>query len=61
MADRYYWGTTKMDKVRVRKWIDLDEQDSAPAARKGRFYLDTDGKIQISSDGTVFEVLGSQS
>jgi len=61
MADRYFWGTTKMSKVRVQKYMDLDEQATEPTARKGRLYLDSDGKLNICNDGTSFEVVGTQS
>ena len=61
MADRFFWGTTKMDKVRIRKWMDLDVQSSTPTARQGRVYVDANGKMKISADGTTFVVVGSQS
>jgi hypothetical protein len=61
MADRYFWGTTKMDKVRVRKYLDLDPQASEPAVSQGRLYVDSDGKLRICNDGTSFELVGGQS
>ena len=54
MAARYFWGKTKMDRVRVTQWVDLDAQSSAPVAAVGRFYVDASGKMKLSEDGTVF-------
>jgi hypothetical protein len=61
MADRHFWGTSKMDKVRVREYLDLDEQSEAPPARTGRLYLNDSGNLLICNDGTNFVVVGAQS
>lgn len=60
MADRYFWGTTKMDKVRIRKYIDFDLQDAAPVAKQGRLYVDATGNLLICNDGTSFVYVGDQ-
>lgn len=49
---RYLWGSTKMDKARIMKYIDLEPQTVAPDARTGRIYLDSFGMINVSIDGT---------
>lgn len=60
MADRYFWGTTKMDKVRIRKYIDFDVQAEAPVAKQGRLYVDATGHLLICNDGTSFVYVGDQ-
>jgi len=51
---RYLWGITKADKISIANYIDLTAQASAPDAFPGRLYRDSDGKLQLSEDGTNY-------
>lgn len=49
---RYLWGVTKMDRPKITQYLDLVPQSSAPAASKGRMYLDEFGMVNTCVDGT---------
>ena len=61
MADRYFWHTIRMDKVRVRKYLDFDLLSEGPGVEQGRTYVDADGKLRICKDGLEFTLVGAQS
>jgi hypothetical protein len=44
---RYLWGDTKMDFISLKP-------RSAPPARKGRLYMDTNLGFSFCADGTSF-------
>lgn len=54
---RYLWGRTMIEKLIVKKWIDFDLQSSAPSAQAGRMYVDSNGAVKVSADGTVFQTV----
>jgi len=59
---RYLFGYTKMDKIQITNYIDLDSiaTVSAPTASAGRIYHDTDsGKLKFCADGTNYETVTS--
>ena len=53
--DRYLWGTTKADRVRVMEHIILTGQSTAPAdIEEGILYRDSStGKLKLCADGTT--------
>ncbi len=53
-ADRYLWGTTKANRVRLMDFIDLEAQASAPDPYPGRLYRDSTGQLQLCEDGTNY-------
>jgi len=61
MADRYFWHTIRMDKVRVRKYLDFDPSSEGPGAVQGRTYVDSDGKLKTCMNGVDFTIVGAQS
>lgn len=54
---RYLWGRTMVEKLIVKKWIDFDTQSSAPDVSQGRMYVDSNGAIKFSADGTSFSTV----
>ena len=51
---RFLWGKTKMDKIRVMDYIDLERQASNPSFAHGRIFMDTNYKLKIGEDGSSF-------
>jgi hypothetical protein len=58
--DRYLWGTTKSDRIRVMEHVILTGQSSPPDAEEGILYRDAStGKLKLCADGTNYETVTS--
>ena len=51
---RFLWGKSKMEKVQVTKYIDLDNQSSDPTFKNGRMFMDANFNLKIGQDGSTF-------
>jgi hypothetical protein len=56
-SGRYLWGRSLVGKLIVKSWIDFDFQSSTPDVTAGRMYVDSNGAIKFSADGTVWQTI----
>lgn len=59
-SDRYLWGETKADRIRITDHIILTGLATPPEAEGGILYRDSaTGKLMLCADSTNFETVTS--